>query len=597
MHRQTSVRSTCVPRHGASHANQMPHRSRGGHGRRLGAPGQLAGLAAVVMATAGCTGDNITYGPDGPAGESGPAGQAGAPGTAHDDLSTWDAVIAGIGGQAALDGLTGFTVQATGVRRMTGEGLTPGDPPLAVDRFQITTHVDLDGDAMRVDWNRTALFFGGAPLSYSEIINGNLGYVDGDDSALDPDASTTDMPSARWAAVRKQVRLTNPHVLLAAISANPGLISAGSPTMHHGAVHPVLEVADDVYPISLAVDPSTGHIAKLSTMENDHLHRDILIEVEFHDWTYDPDGGAAFPMTVLLSVNGHVWHEEYRTTVTQDPGFTNEFDFPDGANPTYDPDAADWGAKSHQFIQGFSSLGITHNAQQLAIVPTLLTDGVFFLGGSSHNSMAVEQENGVVIIEAPLYPERSEAILAWVAAEPSFDGKSVTHLVVTHHHHDHSAGFRPFVAAGARIVVSAASAGFLANLTSQPSTVVPDALAATPRAANLLPVTVNPGGFGTRVLPTSPPLANVIAIQFHSTHAKDMLIAFVDVPNTGADYLFESDLFSPDPSGTGSALSPVYAQELLDVINNFGLNQPGVTLVGGHGSHAPLTQLEAYLNP
>lgn len=556
--------------------------------------GQIVGLAAALLFAVGCgkAGPDGAAGPDGPAGQNGPEGDQGTQGPQGQippELPTWDKLLAGIGGQAALDGLTGYTIEASGVRKMTGEGPSLGAPSFDTDHFDVTTHVDLMGDAMRVDWSRSILFLNGLPLTYSEIINADLGYVEGDDHAFGPAVSTTDMPSARWAAVRKQNMLLNPHGLLAMVSADPSLVSDGGPVLLNGALHDSLVIQDDTHPITAVVSRNTGRLVALRTMENDHLYRDVPLEVFFGDWEMTANG-LAFPMTVMLTVNGQIFHEEYRTTVTPNPAFTNEFDFPGGANPMYDADSAMWGRNSHQFLQAFNGLGIPQNVEQLAVVATELEPYVHFLGGSTHNSMAIEQETGVVIVEPPLYPERSEAILAWVAANI---GKPVTHIVITHHHVDHSAGFRAFVAAGATVVAGGSSAGELAAIAARPSTIVPDTQATAQQAARVTAVHFGSAAF----MSTVPPFPTVVGAALTTSHADDMIFALIQPAGGMTFYIFQSDLFTPDPAGPGSALNPQSAQELLDSINLYGLNMPGTTLVGGHGLYAPISQLEDYVNP
>ncbi|MCG8419284.1 MAG: MBL fold metallo-hydrolase [Proteobacteria bacterium] len=544
-------------------------------------------LAASLGLVVGC-GDDGQGGPAGRQGEQGLPGPKGPNGDLDSSLSTWEKAVAGIGGQTALNDLTGFTIQANGVRSLRGQGFRYDLAAEDVDRFETVTSVDLNNETIRVDWSRTILPLGGKSLQYSEIINGNLGYVDGDDSAFGMVASTTDMPSGRWAAVRKQVALTNPHVLLHMVNGDPNLARSTGTVLHNGAVYELLEVDGDVYPITLYVNAKSGRIAKLRTMENDHLHRDIPIEVHFLDWRSNPGTGADFPLRVSLTVNGHIWHWEKRTTITQNPSFTNEFALPGGSSPTHDPAAAAWGQKSHQFVQGLASFGIPHNAQQLVVDSSSpLEPGVHFLGGSSHNSMAVEQENGVVIIEPSLYPERGEAILAWVETEI---GKPVTHVILTHHHYDHAGGFRAFVAAGASVVVGEPSAALFAALADAPSTINPDAQQSNPQEATIIAVPVG----GTHVIAGTATFPDVTAIHVTSGHAADMVMVHVD---RAGGYIFQSDLFNPDAGGNGSALSPAHASELLNAINGHGLNVPGATLVGGHGSFAPLIQLEDFVLP
>jgi glyoxylase-like metal-dependent hydrolase (beta-lactamase superfamily II) len=195
----------------------------------------------------------------------------------------------------------------------------------------------------------------------------------------------------------------------------------------------------------------------------------------------------------------------------------------------------------------------------------------------------VEQAGGIVVIEPPLYPERSRAILDWIEAEPSLEGKDVTHVLVTHFHHDHSAGVREFAAAGATVVVSAVSKDFFSNVLRAPSTISPDTLAQSPVPTTIMTV---PAGGSYDLADTTNP---VTAYHIASNHSDDLLMFYL----ANGGYLFESDLYNP--GNGGSSVYPPFAVELLDAIGDFA---PGTaTLVGGHGGVAPLSELEDYVNP
>jgi glyoxylase-like metal-dependent hydrolase (beta-lactamase superfamily II) len=77
------------------------------------------------------------------------------------------------------------------------------------------------------------------------------------------------------------------------------------------------------------------------------------------------------------------------------------------------------------------------------VVPEKLGDGIFMLGGGSHNSVAVEFRNFVAVVEAPLNEERSLAVIEEV--RKLFPGKTIDYVVNTHHHFDHSGGLRTYV--------------------------------------------------------------------------------------------------------------------------------------------------------
>ena len=72
-------------------------------------------------------------------------------------------------------------------------------------------------------------------------------------------------------------------------------------------------IEDKLHPITFFVDPETGRIDKLSTMEWDVVYGDIEVEVTFHDWQVF--NSIAYPMTVRMSLGGAPRWEIRRSTV------------------------------------------------------------------------------------------------------------------------------------------------------------------------------------------------------------------------------------------------------------------------------------------
>ena len=94
---------------------------------------------------------------------------------------------------------------------------------------------------------------------------------------------------------------------------------------------------------------------------------------------------------------------------------------------------------------------------------------------SSRGQLAVSQlEGGIVIAEAPLCPERSEAVITWV--EEQFPEKPITHIISSHHHRDHSSGLRTYAARGVSVVMNELGAELFHEIFARPSTILPDAL-------------------------------------------------------------------------------------------------------------------------
>ena len=88
-----------------------------------------------------------------------------------------------------------------------------------------------------------------------------------------------------------------------------------------------------------------------------------------------------------------------------------------------------------------------------------VADGVWFLAGSTHNSVAIEQAGQIVVVELPLHAGRARAVLD--AAQQLVAGKQAKTVINTHHHFDHAGGLRTAAAAGATIVTSALARPYL----------------------------------------------------------------------------------------------------------------------------------------
>jgi glyoxylase-like metal-dependent hydrolase (beta-lactamase superfamily II) len=102
-------------------------------------------------------------------------------------------------------------------------------------------------------------------------------------------------------------------------------------------------------------------------------------------------------------------------------------------------------------------------------------DGVWFIQGGSHHSVAVEMRDHVVLVEAPQGDARTNAVLD--AVRKTVPGKPIRYVVATHHHFDHSGGLRAAAAADAILVVPEGSRAFYEQAYAAPRTLGPDSLA------------------------------------------------------------------------------------------------------------------------
>ena len=109
-----------------------------------------------------------------------------------------------------------------------------------------------------------------------------------------------------------------------------------------------------------------------------------------------------------------------------------------------------------------------------------MADGVWFLRGGA-NSVLVEFNDFVAVVDAPLSEARSIAVIAEV--KKLVPDKPIKYVINTHHHFDHSGGLRTYVAEGATVITHEGNKAFYEWAWKQPRTLEPDRLAQNPKEA------------------------------------------------------------------------------------------------------------------
>lgn len=505
----------------------------------------------------------------------------------HDNNSTTglELATAFLGGRAAVEEISGYELTTSGSTFFENQGQLPLDGARETSAFTATVSVDLTVSGLRVDYVRSLQFFGGPSftdgpqVAYSEVYNGQLGHIVGLDSVLG--TGNVAMLTSRLVSGRKQHELRNPIDLIMRVVENSTLAGEAGEETFAGKSYKILEIADDIAPVRLWIDPADGRIDRVTTLVNDFLRRDVELTVTYADW--QAYAGIKFPKAVTMSINGVPVYNETRSEVQVNPTFDAQFfELPPENNATFDTELSDFGEHSHQWLQAFVSAGLSMDAPQLDVVSLELAPGVFMLTGASHHSMAVEQDNGVVIVEAPLNPARGEAIIEW--ASETFPGKAITHVIVSHHHEDHTGGLRAFVAVGATVVMHTSAHEFFRDVVFKaPSTLVPDSLAQTPTdpVFELVPAD------GSVILADSTRPVEVYTVA--TSHSADSVMIYI--PSADGRFLFQSDLYLP--GNGGFSLNPEWSQELLTELQ--GRSMLVDTLVGGHGGAEPLDELENFV--
>ena len=166
-----------------------------------------------------------------------------------------------------------------------------------------------------------------------------------------------------------------------------------------------------------------------------------------------------------------------------------------------------------------------------------VAEGVWFIAGGSHNSVAIELQDQIVLVETPLNDARTQAVIQHVKGLAP--GKPIRTVINSHQHFDHSGGVRAAVAEGATIVTHADNAAYFERVFAQANRIRPDAMA----RAGKKPTFVLVGDklvIGDAARP----------IELHRTdggpHSESLLMVYLPKEKL----LIEADSFTPPPPNT-----------------------------------------------
>src|SRR5207248_4371862 len=119
---------------------------------------------------------------------------------------------------------------------------------------------------------------------------------------------------------------------------------------------------------------------------------------------------------------------------------------------------------------------VTVNSQKL-------TDGVFWLTGGTHHSLAIEMKDYIVLVDTPNGEPRALAVIA--KAKELIPGKPLRYVVAMHHHWDHLGGIRTAIDEGATIVTHKTNKALLERAAKAPHTINPDRLSVSKKPLKL----------------------------------------------------------------------------------------------------------------
>jgi glyoxylase-like metal-dependent hydrolase (beta-lactamase superfamily II) len=296
-------------------------------------------------------------------------------------------------------------------------------------------------------------------------------------------------------------------------------------------------------------------------------------EHEYTDW--QTAGGVTFPAG---------WHhhegyddERFKPTVT---GGHNAFG---GTFPNIRPNACGAAPEIPAAVRQAAVPAARVETQKLA-------DGVWLLGGSSHNSVAVEFRDFVTVMEAPLDEDRSLAVIEEVVK--LVPGKPIRFVVNTHSHYDHMGGLRTYHHIGATIITHKRNRVFYEEevLNYVPRTLEPDMV-------TLYQPTEIREGYTMEIVAENYVVSDGVRNLHISyvqplAHVEGMLMAYLPKEKM----VMEADLYDPPAPGAPAFADTAAARSFYNHVQRLGLEVS--TIVPIHGQPVAWTDfVKAVMTP
>ena len=295
---------------------------------------------------------------------------------------------------------------------------------------------------------------------------------------------------------------------------------------------------------------SQGMVTKTGTKIANPVLGDMLVETDYSG--YKDFGGVKFPTTIVQKQGGHPLLDLAVTDVKSNVPL----------NVTV-PDAV-------------------KNAKLPPVVVTSqkLGDGLWWLGGGSHNSVVVEYPTYITVIESPLNEERAKAVIA--EAKKLVPNKPIKYLVNTHNHFDHTGGVRTFIAEGATVITNAMNKPYYEQIFKAPHTLEPDELSKGPKKATYITVkdkyVLSDGGREIDILHME-----------NDNHNEGMLLVYIPKEKV----LVEADEFTPPaPNATPAPRALSFTRNLEANVERLKLDI--VTIAPLHGVVVPIAELKKW---
>ncbi len=355
--------------------------------------------------------------------------------------------------QAANDALGATQVNSvefsgTGRWYQFGQAPAPGTPWPQFDVSSYTATVNYATPAARVQMTRKQTIEPGrvrpAPVEQSpdQYVSGMTAWNLAPPAGAPPNTPPVAQPQAAAVEERVMEIWATPHGFLKAAAANNA-----TSTPSEGGSEVTFTAGKNKY---VGTINAQNEVTRVQTWIDNPILGDTEVLTTYSD--YKDFNGVRFPGRILRVQGGHpVLDLTVSGVKTNSPA---DIAVPAEANAA--PPA------------------ITATAEKLA-------EGVWYIKGGSHHSVAIDQKDHIVVVEGPQTEARSLAVIAKV--KETIPNKPIKYLVNSHVHFDHSGGVRTFVDEGATIVTHEANKPYYEKAWAAPHTISPDKLEQSKKTA------------------------------------------------------------------------------------------------------------------
>jgi glyoxylase-like metal-dependent hydrolase (beta-lactamase superfamily II) len=337
----------------------------------------------------------------------------------------------------------------TGQWYQFGQAPAPALPWPAFDVSSFTASIDYETPAARVQMVRRQVVDPGrvrpAPVEQrpNQLVSGSYAWNLATPPGAGPDQPPVPQPQPAAAAERLAEIWTTPHGFLKAAAAN----TATSQPVEGGS-EVTFTASGSRYAGRIN---ARNEVERVQTWIDNAILGDTPIEITYAD--YRDFGGVRFPGKISRVQGGH-------------PVLTLAVEKV-AANPSVQVEIPEQ-------VRSFTPPRVNVEVEKLAA-------GVYYLKGGSHHSVAIDQRDHIVVVEAPQDEARSEAVIAKV--KETIPNKPIRYLINSHVHFDHSGGLRTYVDEGATIVTHEMNRPYYEKAWAAPRTINPDRLARSKKTA------------------------------------------------------------------------------------------------------------------